>query len=125
MHNIAGVRSPSGASAASLLAALDQRLTLCANVALMLEYEAVCSRSAHRTAAGLTQKDVGIFLDAIAALVKPVETHYLWRPQLRDPGDEMVLLRFSIFKTPFALSLSKGSRALRQAPFDRLRANGH
>ncbi len=96
MHNIAGVRSPSGASAASLLAALDQRLTLCANVALILEYEAVCSRSAHRTAAGLTQKDVGIFLDAIAALVKPVETHYLWRPQLRDPGDEMVLLSIPI-----------------------------
>ncbi len=21
----------------------------------------------------------------------PVETHFLWRPQLRDPGDEMVL----------------------------------
>jgi hypothetical protein len=34
---------------------------------------------------------VGIFLDAIAALAVPVETHYLWRPQLRDPGDEMVL----------------------------------
>jgi predicted nucleic acid-binding protein len=57
----------------------------------MLEYEAVCSRSAHRTAAGLSQKDVGIFLDAIATLVAQVETHYLWRPQLRDPGDEMVL----------------------------------
>ncbi len=124
MHNIAGVRSPSGASAASLLAALDQRLTLCANVALILEYEAVCSRSAHRTAAGLTQKDVGIFLDAIAALVKPVETHYLWRPQLRDPGDEMVLLRFSIFKTPFALSLSKGACRRAREPFVRLRANG-
>ena len=88
---VAGMRSPSGASAALLLAALDQRLTLCANVALMLECEAVCSSRAHRTAAGLTQKDVGIFLDAIAALVEPVETHYLWRPQLRDPGDEMVL----------------------------------
>ena len=57
----------------------------------MLEYEAVCSRSAHRAAAGLTLKQVGIFLDAIAALVEPVETHCLWRPQLRDPGDEMVL----------------------------------
>ena len=60
-------------------------------MALMLEYEAVCSRSAHRAAAGLTLKQVGIFLDAIAALVEPVETHCLWPPQLRDPGDEMVL----------------------------------
>lgn len=88
---VAGMRSPSGASAALLLAALERRLTLCANVALMLEYEAVCSRPAHRTAAGLSKKEVGIFLDAIAALMEPVETHYLWRPQLRDPGDEMVL----------------------------------
>ena len=88
---VAGMRSPSGASAALLLAALERRLTLCDNVALMLEYEAVCSRSAHRTAAGLNQKELDVFLDAIAALVDPVETHFLWRPQLRDSGDEMVL----------------------------------
>ncbi len=85
------MRSPAGASAALLLAALQRRLTLCTNVALMLEYEAVCSRAAHRTAAGLTRKEVDIFLDAIAALVEPVDTHFLWRPQLRDPADEMVL----------------------------------
>lgn len=85
------MRSPAGASAALLLAALERRVTICANVALMLEYEAVCARVAHRKAAGLTQKEVAIFLDAIAALVQPVETHFLWRPQLRDPDDEMVL----------------------------------
>lgn len=28
---------------------------------------------------------------AFAALIEPVTTHYLWRPQLRDPADEMVL----------------------------------
>lgn len=88
---VAGMRSPAGVSAALLLAALEQRVTLCANVALVLEYQAVCSRVAHRTAAGLTQKEVGIFLDAIAALVQPVKAHFLWRPQLRDPGHEMVL----------------------------------
>lgn len=25
------------------------------------------------------------------ALAEPVEIHFLWRPQLTDPGDEMVL----------------------------------
>jgi predicted nucleic acid-binding protein len=25
------------------------------------------------------------------ALAEPVEMRFLWRPQLRDPGDEMVL----------------------------------
>ncbi|HEY1336762.1 MAG TPA: PIN domain-containing protein [Bryobacteraceae bacterium] len=27
----------------------------------------------------------------VIALAEPVETHFLWRPQLRDPNDEMVL----------------------------------
>ena len=27
----------------------------------------------------------------LATYVKPVITHYQWRPQLRDPSDEMVL----------------------------------
>jgi len=42
-------------------------------------------------AAGLTQGQVDIFLTALIALAEPVETHFLWRPQLRDAGDEMVL----------------------------------
>ncbi len=24
-------------------------------------------------------------------MVEPVESHFMWRPQLRDPGDEFVL----------------------------------
>jgi predicted nucleic acid-binding protein len=32
-----------------------------------------------------------VFLDALVALVEPVEAWFLWRPQLRDPGDELVL----------------------------------
>ena len=31
------------------------------------------------------------FLTDIAAVITPVELHFLWRPQLRDPKDEMVL----------------------------------
>jgi putative PIN family toxin of toxin-antitoxin system len=88
---VAGIRSPTGASAAMLLATLDHSITICANVALMVEYEAVCSRAEHQLASGLGEKDIGVFLDAIAALVQPVQTHFLWRAQLKDPGDEMVL----------------------------------
>ena len=32
-----------------------------------------------------------MFLDAVIDLVEPVEVWFLWRPQLRDPGDELVL----------------------------------
>ena len=31
------------------------------------------------------------FLSAIASALEAVEVHYKWRPQVRDPGDEMVL----------------------------------
>jgi putative PIN family toxin of toxin-antitoxin system len=88
---VAGMRSPRGASAALLMAARRSRLTPVANVALALEYEATCRLAEHRMAAGLTEKQVGIFLDAVLAMADPVETHFMWRPQLRDPGDELVL----------------------------------
>lgn len=88
---VAAMRSPSGASAALLEAALDGRVQLLANVALVLEYEAVCKREEHRSAAGLDLAQVGVFVDAVAALAEPVESHFIWRPQLKDPADEMVL----------------------------------
>ena len=48
-------------------------------------------RSATQLAAGLSEREIRIFLDAVVAMAEPVKTHFLWRPQLRDPGDEMVL----------------------------------
>ena len=62
-----------------------------ANVALALEYEATCRRAEHGVAAGLRPSQLNIFVDAVIAMVEPVEAHFLWRPQLRDPADEMVL----------------------------------
>lgn len=88
---VAAMRSPKGASAALLLAALDGRIELAANVALVVEYESVCLRDEHRLASGLAGPDVQRFVDGVAALVHPVTSHFVWRPQLKDPGDEMVL----------------------------------
>jgi putative PIN family toxin of toxin-antitoxin system len=88
---VAAMRSPSGASAALLQAALDSRIQLLANVALILEYEAVCKRKQHLSAAGMDIAQAGVFVDALAALAEPVDSHFIWRPQLKDPSDEMVL----------------------------------
>ncbi len=88
---VAAMRSPQGASAAILVAAIDERVTLLMSVPLVIEYEAVCGRAEHRLAAGLEENEVGVFLDGLVALGEPVESHFLWRPQLRDPSDEMVL----------------------------------
>ena len=88
---VAAMRSPAGASAALLMRARKRKVTLLANVALALEYEAACRRAEHAVAAGLTADEVGIFVDAVLAMVEPVESYFMWRPRLRDPADEMVL----------------------------------
>lgn len=88
---VAAMRSPSGASAAILLAAVDGKVTLVMSVPLVIEYEATCQLPEHRHAAGLSKNQVDRFLDGLVALGEPVELHFLWRPRLRDPGDEMVL----------------------------------
>jgi hypothetical protein len=43
-----------------------------------------------RLAAGLSSRQVDIFLDGVTATAEPVG-YFLWRPQLHDPNDEMVL----------------------------------
>ena len=88
---VAAMRSPQGASAAIIKAPRMRKATILTSVSLALEYEAVCNRAEHQLASGLTWLEVEIFVDAVIALSEPVETHFRWRPQLRDPGDEMVL----------------------------------
>ncbi|HEY6271967.1 MAG TPA: putative toxin-antitoxin system toxin component, PIN family [Terriglobales bacterium] len=88
---VAAMRSPRGASAPILRAARQGQTHLLASVALALEYEAVCHKAEHRLASGLSEREVDTFLTAIIAMAEPVETHFMWRPQLRDPSDEMVL----------------------------------
>lgn len=88
---VAALRSPTGASAELVRMARTGEIRLAASVSLFMEYEAVCTRPEHVLASGLEPVDIGIFLDALAHLVEPVTVHFLWRPQLRDPADELVL----------------------------------
>ena len=68
----------------------DRRLVALATP-LFLEYEDVLKRPEQRLAHGLALEAIDEFLAELAALVEPVEVHFLWRPQVRDPNDEMVL----------------------------------
>ena len=88
---VAAIRSPRGASAALVRALQAGKLQVAASVALFVEYEATCTRAEHVLAAGLAQQDVQDFLDQLAGLVEHTEIHFLWRPQVRDPADDMVL----------------------------------
>jgi len=88
---VAALRSPTGASSALLLAIDDGLAELLATVPLFLEYEAVSHRPEHMLASGLRAAELAMFFDRLVELVVPVEAWFLWRPQLRDPADEMVL----------------------------------
>lgn len=88
---VAAARSRNGASHALLGLALDRRFAVLASVPLYIEYEAVLKRPEHLAEGGRNAASVEAFLDAFARVVEPVTLHYLWRPQLRDPADEMVL----------------------------------
>ncbi|MFI3197663.1 MAG: PIN domain-containing protein [Methylococcaceae bacterium] len=57
----------------------------------MLEYETVLKRPEQLAVSGRTEATTDAFLDALSLFIEPVHLHYLWRPQLRDPADEMVL----------------------------------
>jgi putative PIN family toxin of toxin-antitoxin system len=88
---VAALRSPAGASAELLRLVALGHLRIMASTALMIEYEAVCTRPQHQREAGYTRQQVTQYLDGLAALIEPIETHFLWRPRLNDPDDEMVL----------------------------------
>ncbi|MFN8492190.1 MAG: putative toxin-antitoxin system toxin component, PIN family [Caldilineaceae bacterium] len=88
---IAGMRSPTGASAGIINAVYFGHAKLLVSVVLALEYEAKCTLPEHYHAAGITRDEALNFVDALIALAEPVKQHFLWRPQLHDPADEMVL----------------------------------
>jgi len=88
---VAALRTRLGASNAVLRLVAQRRLVVLATPPLFLEYEDVLKRPEHRLVHGLSLEAIDEFLAELAALIEPVEVHFQWRPQARDPNDEMVL----------------------------------
>jgi putative PIN family toxin of toxin-antitoxin system len=88
---VAASRTRLGAGNAVLRLVAQRRVVALATAPLFLEYEDELKRPEHQLVHGLTAEAVDEFLAELAALVEPVEVHFQWRPQSRDPNDEMVL----------------------------------
>jgi putative PIN family toxin of toxin-antitoxin system len=88
---VAGLRTRQGAGNAVLRLVASGKLKLLATPPLFLEYEDVLKRPEQRLAHGLTMTLIDDFLADLAAIIEPVDVHFLWRPQVRDPNAEMVL----------------------------------
>lgn len=88
---VAAMRSPRGGSA-ELLRRIDEgKATMLLTVALALEYEATCTLAEHRLASGLSASEAAQYVNGLIGMAEPVRAFFRWRPQLRDPGDELVL----------------------------------
>lgn len=48
-------------------------------------------RPEQRSVSGLILADIDRALAALAVAIEPVDVRFVWRPQLSDPNDEMVL----------------------------------
>jgi putative PIN family toxin of toxin-antitoxin system len=88
---VAASRSRRGASFAVMQHLRQGNFIALASVPLFLEYESVLKRSEQLAVGSRTPEMVDAFLDALSLRTTPVHLHFLWRPQTRDPADEMVL----------------------------------
>jgi len=88
---VAGLRSRDGASFRILEAIVDDRVDFALSVPLLLEYEAVLKRDEQLQSSGLGEDDMDTVLNILCVRGKATRLSYLWRPQLKDEQDEMVL----------------------------------
>ena len=86
---VAGLRSSRGASHALLRMVGQGTFFVGVTTALVLEYDAVTSRSLD--ALGLSGSDLGDLLDYLCRVGRRAPVRYRVRPSLPDPGDELVL----------------------------------
>ena len=88
---VSALRSSNGPSFALIQSIRTGNISMCCSPALFLEYEDVLKRPEQLKAYRLTTTDIDDILADLTTHIIPVSTHYQWRPQLRDPSDEMVL----------------------------------
>ena len=87
---VAAVRSKQGASFALVSALPSSQFQICLSVALYVEWQAVLARTEHLPPNQQVENTLA-FLRYLASVAHLQDIYYLWRPQLRDPNDDMVL----------------------------------
>ncbi len=102
---ISAQRSQRGASAKLMSLVGTGRFEIHLSVSLTLEYEDVLRRQ--RSIMRLSEKDVTELVDSLCAVSRHHRIYFLWRPQLRDPGDELVLELAVAAKADYIVTYNK------------------
>ena len=89
--SVSAVRSRTGASFPVLSLGLYRAYKWLATTATFLQMEDVLKRPEHLAAGEMSAIEVDQLLTVVADRITPVQVHYQWRPQLADPGDELIL----------------------------------
>ena len=87
---VAAARSRKGASFALVSSLPHPRFQICLSVAVYTEWQAVLSRPEHLPPGTDADSALG-FIRYLVTLAHLQDIHFLWRPFLRDPDDDMVL----------------------------------
>lgn len=86
---VSAMLSRRGASYALLNLIESAAFAVCVSVPLVLEYEDALRRDAIK--GRVTSSSVDDVLDYMCDVAEKHQVHYLWRPHLKDPKDDMVL----------------------------------
>lgn len=87
----AAFTSKAGASNRLLRAVSAGKIVPLLSTSLLLEYESALKQAEARLAHGLSLDDIDAALAALASAAEPVDVTFLWRPQMKDPNDEILL----------------------------------
>ena len=86
---VAAIRSRRGASFELISRLGTGTFEVAVSVPLVLEYEDALLR--HLVASPFTENDVRALIDYVCDVAIRQEVFFLWRPNLRDAGDDLVL----------------------------------
>lgn len=86
---VSSLRSQRGASFKLISLLGTDAFEINLSVPLVLEYEEVLQRQ--KRSLRLTQTAISDLLDYLCTVANLHEIHFLWRPTLTDPGDDLVL----------------------------------
>lgn len=87
---VSAARSRNGASFALVSSLPNPLFRICLSVAVYTEWQAVLTRPEHLPPGADANMALG-FIRYIASMSHLQDVHFLWRPFLRDPDDDMVL----------------------------------
>ena len=87
---VSAARSREGASFSLVSSLPDPRFRICLSVSLYTEWQSVLARPEHLPPGASAEMALG-FVRYLASIAHLQDVHFLWRPFLRDPDDDMVL----------------------------------